>query len=485
MFDAILSSAHVKILYVMVIIFFNFILYAPTIFFDLVMDDLQWREKRIKGWPKQSNILKTIAERLYSGGIFGFNSKLDHFVTMCMWTILNVMIYFAFGHSPASFATALLVSCHPGMNQLSIWINGRRYLVCAILLMGIMMLWKTSSILLWGIGFALYLMSGLFQVTIFFAPILFMMKIKYVVFSIVAIFILLYSIRDWLKNKIIDRLSLIPCDDLRSWKKRRPIVIVKLFGFYFWKMIFPGHVQMIYPFLQMWGRTKEGNADAYKINGDFYRGCGAIIGMVILFSSCPIVYKPYFGFMFFSLIQWCGILPITQSTSDRYSSIPTIFMCFFISYFSMNYLPSPYSYCLLVFMGTQYLMSTIRVFRMYKNIGEWYDYHTSYDPGNLAVTNLRIGMHLGTRRLFQANALLEAAIARHPNDYALNYLGYISAMIFQNLNLAVGYIEKCKKSIYLGEEKERLQEISDAELGIRAMSGDLNMNAPQRYPKKG
>lgn len=467
---------------VIAIIVVNILLYSITLSFDLVMDDVQWYEKRSKGWPTQSNIFKTLAERLYSGGTFGFNKMLDHFVTMCMWTLMCVMMYFAFGHSHASFAAAILLSVHPLMNQLSIWINGRRYLVCAILLMGMMILFNTK---LWPLAFGLYLLSGLFQVTIFFAPVLFIMKMKYGYLAIGLIGILLYSIRKWLKAKIDSRLSMIPCADLRTWNVNRPIVMVKLFGFYFWKMIFPGYIQMISPFLQMWGRTNEGNADAYKINGYFYKGIVALMCCGGIAWAIPYNLLPYLVFMFLSLIQWCGILPITQSTSDRYASISTIFMCFFISYLSLYWLPFTLACCVLVFFFTQYIISTIQALPMYKNIDAWYDYHTSYDPGNLAVTNLRIGMYLGSRRLFQANALLEAALMKHPRDYALNYLGYISAMIFQNMVLARAYIDNCKNNIYLGEEKERLQELSDADLGLRAMGGDMNINAPQRYPKKG
>lgn len=465
------------------IVIVNIILYSYTLTFDLVMDDMQWYEKHSKGWfEKEPNILKLISLRLYSGGTFGFNKTIDHLVTMMMWTLLCVMSYFAFGASRESFIGALLLSCHPLMNQLSIWLNGRRYLVCAILLMGMMILFNTK---LWVLALPLYLLSGLFQVTVFFAPVLFLMKMKYGWLALGTIGILLFGIKDWVIGKIKNRLTMIPCEDLRQWNPRRPIVIVKLFGFYFWKMLIPGRVSMIYDFIQMFGRTREGNEDAYSINGDFYRGCisfGLCGAMVYLL---PHSLWPMAAFMILALIQWCAIIPVTQMLSDRYASISTIFMCFFISYLSLHYLPATIAYCVITAFMVQYLYSTIIVFKMYKNIDTWYDYHTENNPGNLAVTNLRIGMHLSQRRLFQANALLERALAIHPNDYALNYLGYISAMIFQNLVLAQGYINKCKTSIYLGEEIERSQEISDAELGLKAMSGQLQMNQPQRYPKKG
>lgn len=463
---------------VLIIIAFNLFLYSRTLTFGLVMDDQQWYEYIAKhGFRKDGNILQRWAHRWYSGGTFGFNPTIDHLTTTLMWTLFSVLFYFAFGGTQVAFCAALLISCHPLMNQLSMWINGRRFLVCAILLMAIMILWNTKF---WPLGFVLYLMSGLFQLSIFFAPVLFILKMKYAFVFVGFIGISLLSMKKWIKSKIDDRLKLIPCEDLRQWKSRRPVVIVKLFGFYFWKMIFPGRMQMVYPFIQMFGRTAEGNNDAYSINFDFIRGVGALCIWAGMLYYLPYEDAPLVGFAFLALLQWCAIVPVTQMMADRYAAIPTAFVCFFVVYLLHHFLPTPYFYAGITFFLTQYVISTWTVMKMYKDINSWYEYHTDEDPGNLAVTNLRIGIFLNERKLFQANTLIERALVLYPQDYGLNYLGYISAMIFQNFPLARGYIEKCKKAVYLGEEKSRQQEIDDAELALKAMMGDLT-TLPQRY----
>lgn len=468
---------------ILIILGFNILLYFPTIFFGLVMDDCQQYDRIKKdGFTKVPWTLRyipnMISDRLYSGCTFGFNTKVDHAFTLALWCTFCTLSYFALGHNNVSLGATLLISCHPMMNEVSIWINGRRYLICAILLMACMITWPFSL--------PFYLLSSLFQVSILFAPILFVNKYPIAILPIAA---LGFIMKDWILNKIATRSALIFGEDLKVWKPRRPILIIKIYGFYFWKMILPGRVQMVYPFLQMFGRTKEGNEHGYEvfksntgINGDLFKGVFAILVTCAICWFAGPMYWPWAAFMAISLLQWCAIIPVTQLVADRYTTIPTIFLMFFISYFSLHF---NFGWAIIAFLMGNYIHSTRQVFSMYKDLNSWYEYHVSNDPGNLSVVNLRAGYMLSAKKFWQANSIIERGLERWPNDYALNYLGYISSMIVQSPPLARKYIEVCKKNIYLGEEKERQGELDDADIALRALMGEINLKIPERMIRKG
>jgi hypothetical protein len=439
------------------IILLNLIVYFPTIWLGDVMDDHQGRDKHRnqKGYRNWKTIL-------YGAGTF-FDTRLDHAFTLVLWINFNILAYFALGANDVAFAAAMLISVHPLNNQLSIWLNGRRYLIAAILLMGTIICFNHH---IYTLALGLYLLTGLFQITVILAPIIFLIKYPWAILALAALVALVWK---KIVEKYTIRIEAIPCVDLKKWQPRRPIVIVKLFGFYVGKMLNPSRVQTVYSFLQMFGRTKEGNDDAYKINGDFYKGICVAIGIGALFFLCPMVMWPYIVFMVLALVQWCAIVPVLQLVADRYAAISNIFMSFFIAYLAIHYLP--YAPLFLAGLVGYYACSTIKLFPMYKDMNAWYDYHINDDVGNLAVVNLKVGLLLAERRIWQVQALLEKALWKNPNDYALNFCGYIVNMIIGAIPLAKNHLEVCKKNIYLGEESVRQGELSDAELAINAMSG--------------
>jgi hypothetical protein len=106
--------------------YFTINLYFITLFFGLVIDDIEWREKIKNGIFKRAPWT-----RFYSGGTISTNTFIDHATTLSLHLLTVLLINHTF-HNP--FAAALY-AIHPCTHQTSIWLNGRRYAILNILIL--------------------------------------------------------------------------------------------------------------------------------------------------------------------------------------------------------------------------------------------------------------------------------------------------------------------------------------------------------------
>lgn len=108
---------HIPLGYALVLSF-NIALYFPTLFYGLVIDDIEWYSLIRGGMFKHCNPLY----RLYGAGTFTTNIFWDHATTLTLHTITAIIIATKFGIIPA-----FLWSAHPCNHQTAIWMTGRRY----------------------------------------------------------------------------------------------------------------------------------------------------------------------------------------------------------------------------------------------------------------------------------------------------------------------------------------------------------------------
>lgn len=442
------------------IIIFNIFIYWRTIWYGLVMDDCQWHASRQEDsmpFHKIRNLYqlkKFINNRFYSGTTFGTNTKVEHSVTIFLHTTICVLMYWAFGHNQISFWAAMLYACNPINNQTSIWLNGRRYAVNIILVLLMILIPAMAGIF--------YFATGLFQVTAFFAPILLM---KYSPWMIILIPIFFGIGWNHIKGKIRSRTDLMAAGDLKIFKPTRLIMVVKTFGFYFWKMIIPGVCSMQYPDRFNWGRTKSGNQEAYAIDWAFWQGAMAMVILLVAIALLP-KENAFWGIFFgLSLLQWSSVLPVTQILSDRYCSLPNVFMMLFVSYFS-SFMGILYIPAMVILIG-YYLICLFVVMPMYKDIMAWYNYHLQYFPGipwprTLLISDLMAeGKHEG------AQYYIAEGLKYNQTDYSLLMWASILHITRGDFKNSLIMLDEAEKNFYLGQEKKQAEEVKGLRTQIK------------------
>ncbi len=428
---------------IIIIVLFNVILYGLSIKHGLVCDDIRQYERVKKGYISDINIWKYPIEKikrlLYSGGMFGVGHvKRDHAFRIFLHTTICVLMYLALGRDQISLMAALVYACHSANNQTSLWLNGRRYAVNIIIVL-LMILFKPLGILL-------YPATSLFQVSAVFAPILY----GGWWFLLVPVVILIC----WkdVKTKIDTRLKAVYTDDLKKYSWKRLIIIVKTYGFYFVKMIFPGKCFLIYPDLYFWGLSKDGNKEAYSLNRLFWQGI-----LAAMISVCGAFYFKeqlfyMWIFMILSTLQWCNIISATQQIADRYISLPNVFMTYFISYLIHVYFGF-YAVPILASLIVYHTVHLNYLMPMYKDIGRFYDYHNFHQPMNVHCNCFKSHWYNMTGRAIEGFAQLMESHRHNRKDFKTLFLLSEACRMMCDFNGARHFIQLAGKSPYIGQEE--------------------------------
>lgn len=436
------------------IVFLNLVIYSRTTNFELVMDDHQWwNGKRKNGFRKLSSI-KSFSlfrawfhDRFYSGTTFGLNTKVEHSFRVFIHTSTCLLIYWAMGNNEVSFWAAILYSCNPINNQTSLWLNGRRYALNVVLVL-LMLAFPAFSIFL-------YPLTTLLQVTAIFSPVLLIYKSPWYLALIP--FLLFFG---WgaLKRRIDIRSNVMADGDLKDFKWSRLIVVVKTFGFFFWKMIIPGLCAMQYPDRVKWGQTEDGNKDAYAFNLDFWKGIGAFVCYTCIACYIPNDIKPWIFFMGLAILQWSAVLPVTQILSDRYCSLPNVFMMFMVSYFA--HITGVFYYVIIISLVGYYAVCLSEVLPMYRDISVWYEYHLRHFPSLSWYRHNLISDLMNEDKLEDARKCAIEGLMHDRTDFRLLMWGAIISARKGDLNGAEGLLKEAENNFYINKEKDQTAEIA-------------------------
>jgi hypothetical protein len=440
------------------IVLFNLAFYWRTVDFKLIVDDrahAKWILEnngfgKFEGMGLLRKLAGNIKYRFYGCGTlvrpdkdgkWVVNPKLEHMFQLFLHTLTCVLIYITFKpitSESVSLCAALLYSIHPAINQTSIWLNGRRYIIniIIVLLMIIIGPW----------GLLLYPMTVLFQVNAIFSPLIF----GWAGVLTIPVFLLLGwgSINETIKG----RLRQISNSDQKIFRLKKLIIVIKIYGMYFFHMIIPKRILFTYKDLYYWGLTKEGNEDAYRADGRLFIGLVAI-GLTILgllhFNGSLLW---LFVFMVLSTLQWCGIISVTQIFSDRYAALPCVLMVLFISVLSHQYLGHN-AYIVLLGLFVYYMDGMNVAMSMYKDIWAFYDYNIFYAPEIPRNREFK-----ATRLMFEnrdpigAWEVIKRGLEINPKDMKMNMMAAQCMEIMQDKPMVIKYLREAWRNCYIGQE---------------------------------
>jgi hypothetical protein len=476
------------------------IVFFRTIYFQIIVDDIRLLDQIQKGslggkWTAK-NFLQRIASRLYGTGTwarigkcstcrgtrnidaFGDDSrktipcpackgtgkawmvslKEEHATTLVLHTLATCLVYLALGHNQVSFFAAILYAVHPTNLQTSVWMNGRRYLVNVIIVL--------LMALLGPAGLLLYLITPLFQVTAIFAPVM------YGWWGIlVSGAMLLYAWPRFIRGKVKSRLDQIYNLDMKIWHRRRIIIIVKTMGFYLLQMTVPSRTMMVYPLLANWGLNKDGNDEAYRCDLYFYAG---LVGLGVL-AVGPFLLSGqerwWLILLGLATLQQCNIIPATQVIADRYCSVPTIFMTYFVAKFA-----GPIGSTIL---GLYYLNGLFSALPLFQDIHQYYNYHLFYDPKGIIVRKFKVNWLLKTGDIIGAWELIKVGLTHNPGDFSMNYQAAVCMAQMGDKKAFESYLDKAELNGYLGQESQWVEHLKQ----MRASMGGDNgkHHPPQRH----
>jgi hypothetical protein len=466
---------------ILLIVLFNLAVYARTIKYSVIVDDIRQYNTIKTGRASHTafhhlswNILDVLKRlwwdikiRLYGAGTFGINPSLDHALSILLHTCLCVLIYMAFGYSKVSLMAALLYACHPSNHQTSIWLNGRRYILAIIFLM-LMMVYKP-----W--GFALYPFTFIFQYSAVFAPILLIKDYPWIL-----IFIPFMVAWNWeaIKNKISVRMKLILCEEQKkvfTWG-RIPIVI-KSYGFYFYRMLAPWQTMMNYPDLYWWGIVQDKSDECYSLNLEFLRGVSAIVLSGLGLYYIPGNDKILWLFMILSTLQWSAILSAVQLNTDRYISLPNVFMMYFLAK-AISF--SPYSAVIFVGLMVYYCYNLSIVMRMYWSIDAYHRYQMYFQPQLTKPRFNRIEFYLKHNRMLTAWYLVEEGLQHNPNDFHFLMHSAICNATVGNLAKALEAIEQAEKNYYMGQEEHQSKAVKNMKATLENVGKQIHPHSKEK-----
>jgi len=331
--------------------------YYRTIKYGTVVDDDYFRAH------SKQYTYKNIVSRLHYliKGLHPVKDlKLDHAITIAIHTIVCMLIYSAFGYLSAS----LLFAVNLSNNQVSIWLNGKRYgantIVCLL------------AYIFAPYGIVLWLMTPFFQPSAIMFPLVLALKGYWWLGLIIPVGIVIgngYIIK-WAKF----RAGMIPVKELKTWNIRKIPFILKTYAFYFFRGIFPMAPMLYISYLGRYGFTNDKTEEAYKI--DFIAVIGAIIVIFI-----PLLYLGYpkimFGFMWWLIMislfnNW---ITITVPFGERYMYLPNVGLMLGLS--ELLNLIHPFAW---FFVFGVYLGRLVVYTPMYRNMNIWLKHHTYTNP---------------------------------------------------------------------------------------------------------
>lgn len=472
---------------ILAIITLSVLVYGKTINYSPIVDDVPWlnylRKLPKLSWKehKVAIIRQFFKHRLYGAGTFevsrglgdkpkAYNIPLDNAVRIGLFALSGVLMYLALGKNTVAFWAAILFILNPINNQVSLWKNGRRFIVNINLVLGMMCLG--------GWGIALYFLTPLLQISAIFSPILMVGQSPWFLLAIPIV--LAIGWRE-IQIKIKERLLLIGDEDRLKFTPKRLIIIVKYFGHYFFRMPIPGRCLMIYPTLHYWGRTEEGNKDAYSFNFDFFKGVAGLLISVGLIYILPSDLKPLSIFMLVATLQWSAVLPFVQDLADRYVSLPNVFMMFFVSYFINTY-AGAYALPILVGIAVYYACNLFIVMRQYVDYPSHWFYHRYFSPAIPSPRTYEISFLMKKNDYTRAWTLIQEGLAHTPNDYMLLRHASICHQRIGDIVMAKKFAEEASRNYYLYQKasqepqlKEFIQKMDDLLTGKAAV---VDINRP-------
>lgn len=440
-----------EVLLIVVLVALVVMVYYPTWGYHLVIDDV--RRRSLVEAPNSivigSNLLDTFIRRFYGVGTLyrvggKINVRAEHILSTVIHAINSVLVYVAFGMTDVSLASAVLYAVNPAGLQTSVWLNGRRYAMAVMMMLGMMCAVNYGGTIGWA-GILLYPLAVMLQ------PVAFLSAMVYGWVGIVAVILAVVFLYPTMKNKISERLDKVHSTDMRNFSMKKLIPIVKIFGYSVEKMILPRRVMMCDRNLFYWGMTEDGNKEAYRLDLNFVRGCIFLIFSVAGFLLIPIDMRLYWVLMVASTLQWCGFITAVQHSADRYIAVPLVFAMWFLVTGISN-LFGGYWLHVVIALGTYYLVNTKSSLSMYKDMESFWNYHFYYDPGGPKCREFKATHQIRSGDKFGAWETVREGLRYNPTDFKLNLLAANCCLLCGDQEAVIRYLKIAKANCYIGQE---------------------------------
>lgn len=428
------------------IILLNFIVYFRTLRYDVVIDD-NCRKYHVKDLPK--SYFKRIFRLTRYSGYGGIPIPLDHLLTILLHTTTCVAIYFCLGSNTLSFITALLFSVHPVNNQVSIWLNGKRFAVTTILIL-----------LAWGFkpyGLIFYFISPIWHYAGL--PLILLYTEYWWIWCILIVPIIFHR---KIINKIGSRWERIPAGEIKRIRPRKLVLLVKMLGYHFLHCLLPRRMSFYHMFMERFGFSDEDNKYWYSFNKDFWIGLIltiVIIMLIIINWGNPIGFGLFWWLIF--ILPWCQCpTGITQAIAERNQYLPLVGLLYALCY-ALRSIPYPdLSLTLIVALMTYYGTKLWYYMPAYRNVEEFYRYAIFEFPDHFRARAHVINRELQENRVFWALKDAGIGLRHNPKDCTLNVLMAQSLMAVGAWVKAKEYLEKAKANLIPGQEKHFLDAIN-------------------------
>ena len=296
---------------IIIILCVNMLLYARALRCGYVSDDIPALQRR-----KEKKMLPF--ERIWQSAVSG-KPMLDHGISMAVHAFCCVFIYTGLGANNISFFAALLFSANPINNQGSIWISGRNYAWCGLL----MMLSMTCT---FSAPFAM--IGAVVSSAAYFVPIGFIGSGKWYLVLFLPIVWAVYYTR--LRNEVKSRRGheAVAFDKKFGWEKI--VIAIKIYGWYFGLCIIPFQLTWYHSFMQ--SGAGAGNElekkKALRLDWTFWLGL-SLIGYLIysaIWNWTPVAW----GIFWYScsIAPYLNIFRMSQEIAERYCYIANIGIMF-------------------------------------------------------------------------------------------------------------------------------------------------------------
>jgi len=382
-----------------------FAVYLKSVSNGYVVDDgncyvklQEFKEHPFKNWHNL----------MYGAGLFK-NTRLDHLFRIVLTCAIACMIMCNWGN----IWIALLWAVHPINNQLTLWLNGRRYQVS--LLLGLMCYkWVYLGFVVYPIALMIHPIS---------APIILItaiLKTPIALLWVLPALLALPKLKNWTRG----RFAIQNFQIYREFNRRKPILAIKCLAEYLRHGLFPTGFTMYHP--EIWGIAElPGNkARCYALNASFWL-CLALLSLIsyigwFIGGSCLV------GLLiaFLGIIQWSGVYTNpTMLWAQRYTALSSIGF----TMFTVGVAEYTYPTVVLPMVFVWYAVVTIKDMPMYRDFFSFFWHHNINQPNNL--NSAWFGCH-GFNGM--ASVAMKEKKGTDAKLYGANALAYSLSWCFRN-----------------------------------------------------
>jgi hypothetical protein len=414
-----------------IILALNVLLYAKTLLLGYVSDDIP----TFKNPPKMTYRWS----KIYYWLIAQYKScpKWDHLLTLVFHALISVFIYLAFGRNQVSFIAALLFTCNPANNQVSVWISGRGYAIPSLMLLMALTIPFLGPVALW---------CGAFFNVGFLAPLALIGSSKFYLLVFMP-FIWWCWWKRFRFNVVLKASNEEVVEDQKIHFKKI-ILAIKTVGFYLTLGLIPFKISFYHSFLQSCAGNEIMKKRAYSLCKFFWIGLSAIIFFVVysLHRWDTISYGLFWFFI--AIAPFSNFRRVQQEIAERYLYLPNIGLMLVLGSLVAH---NP---VLIAIFLTMYITKLSIVFRMYTD-DYWLVESAVYeDPAAWYAWHMRGFKRWDVKSYHEALTMWVMAKLLDPKEFKVLFNIAIVLRLLKQDAESDAYLKAAEENIIEGQEKE-------------------------------